>query len=169
MSVYESYRHAWLKVRVMHALGTSMIIMARKAGALLAIVLATACSGVSGPTTVEPDAATMELRVDGAVALLVDRSGSMAGAGIRVSRGASATLEAVFRDAAGRVVANNSSDFVFDFTPASGAVVRFTRTGTMTGTLDGLTAGITNARATLRHVSLAHDDFPQTIVPVVVQ
>ena len=135
----------------------------------LLVLGALACSSGTDVVTQEPEPATMEVRIDGNLALTVNKSGGTTGPGIRLSLGTPSTLDATFRNAAGSIVANNSSDFQLDVTPANAAILQFTRTGLLRGQLTGSSAGSTTVRLSLRHISQGHDDFPASFLPVLIQ
>lgn len=108
----------------------------------------------------------MEIRIDGGPVTRVDEHGGVTGPALQLSSGQGSTIEATFRNAAGAVVASNSSDFQLQVTPGNSAMLQFTRTGPLRGTLLGTTAGTTQIRLSLRHLSQGHDDFPASFLAV---
>jgi hypothetical protein len=135
-----------------------------------AIFVAWLASGCADATAVitEPEPARMEIRIGGTLVATVEESGSITGPGVRLVRNVAADLEVTFRDLSGRVVADEG-DFRVDVIPASSSIVSFTRTGPRRGTLLGQTFGNTTATFRLVHVSQGHEDFPPSVVPILVQ
>ncbi len=110
----------------------------------------------------------MELRIDDVLMVTVQANGALTGGGLRLRRNVPALLQADFRDADGRIVADEG-DFRLEFVPDNAAVLSFTRTTAKRGTLTGALSSSTTARVRLVHVSRDHDDFPERAVAVSVE
>lgn len=135
--------------------------------AIFLAAAAIACTDATAVTS-EPEPARMEIRINGNLVATVEESGNISGSGVRLVRNTPADMEVTFRDLSGRVVADEG-DFRVDVIPASSSLVSFTRTGPRRGTLLGQNLGNTTATFRLVHVSQGHEDFPPSVVPIVVQ
>ena len=134
---------------------------------LLVLAFGSACSGATAVPD-EPAISRMELRIDDVLMVTVQANGAMTGTGLRVGRNVPSSLQATFRDADGRVVADEA-DFRLEFVADNAAVLSFTRTAAKRGTLTGSIISSTTARLRLHHVSRNHDDFSERTVAVAVQ
>lgn len=134
--------------------------------AALAGLLLVACGDATAVLD-EPEVARMQLVLRGAVAVTVDADGTISGGSLTIVRNTPTSIEAIFRDADNRVVASES-DFWFEISPGN-ARLTYTSSSPKSGTLVGIIAGGTTFEARLRHRSQAHDDFPPTQIPIVIQ
>ena len=131
------------------------------------LAFVSACSGATAVPD-EPAISRMELRIDDVLMVTVQANGAITGGGLRLRRNLPASLQATFRDADGRVVADEG-DFRLEFVPENAAILSFTRTAAKRGMLTGTIISSTTARARLYHVSRNHDDFPERAVVVSVE
>jgi hypothetical protein len=128
--------------------------------------IAAACDDPPAPEP-EPEVATLRLIIGGTDTVLVNTAtGAVVSGPITIAANTDFTAQFLKADSTPETIVTDA-DFRLDVTPASTAIVTFTRSSAFAGTLNKVTAGSTNISFALFHLEEQHNEFDHP-VPITV-
>ncbi len=133
------------------------------------IILAAAFAGCKkDEAEAEPDVNSLTLMV-GSQSVTVSNNGTVTGGPILITRPATPTITATFKNSAGVMdPIAHGGNFQMNVTSANTGLLTFTRTSAFVGTLSTTATGSTQITISLFHIAEGHDDFGPFPVPVTI-